>query len=131
MTTLERCIGVLVFFAICSSPLALVADEPQSPARPFQTAATRQLQASPDREAGLLTPEAAAPTRGRSVVLAEFTVFPLTDREVRLRLTVRSVPPLVFREPGAGDIGANATRSALITMDVGALIVRRLQRSGP
>jgi hypothetical protein len=133
MTTNERYIRFFaVLFAICASPLAMRAraDEPQSPSRPLQTAATGQPKASPDREAGRWTLETAGPTRGRSVGLAEFTVIRLTDREIRLRLTLRSIPPPQFVNPGAGEVSANANRSSLITIDVGALIVRRPQRSG-
>jgi len=133
MTTNERSIRLLaVLFAICASPLALTtsAEEPQSALRPLQTAATRQAKASQDREAGRWTFEEAGPTEARSVRLAEFTLITLTDREVRLRLTLRSVPPPQFMNPGAGDVGANASRSLLATMDVGALVVHRPQRSG-
>jgi hypothetical protein len=122
---------VMVLIAIWALPLALTAraDEPPSSSHPLQAAATGQPKVAPSvPEGGHVTFEAARPAGGQSVVLAEFPVIGLADRDVRLRLTLRSVPPPPFVNPGVGEVEANANRSALVTMNVGALISRRPQQ---
>ena len=130
MATKDRPITFLVvWIAFCVSALAVTAraGEPQSRLRPLPTTATKAL---PERGEDDLTLVTSGPTIGRSLRLAEFTVFRLPDREIRLRLTLRSVPPPQFMAPGDGDPTASVNRSLLVTMDVGALIFRHSQRSG-
>ena len=60
-----------------------------------------------------------------SLRLGDLPVLSLTDRVVKLRFTLRGVPPQAFRDPGMRDPAIAPMGTPLATIDVTRVVVRR------